>query len=235
MVVNSDSFQAASISGTGTVTAQNIYINGGYIGGSKFVGAVTSPSPAVADPVAPLPSLDPNSLTLQSSVPINLTGDATLLPGLYVGGVTFSGGTLILQPGVYFFQGGGLSITATTLTATGVLIYNAPGNSPFFGQPINILVTGTLAVSPTTTGPYQGISIWQDDNITSAVILTFNGTNASLTGTVYVPGASVRINGSQNLNGAQIISRRLRILSSGSLIVDPTAQRRNTRRIQLVE
>ena len=106
---------------------------------------------------------------------------------------------------------------------------------PYFSQPINIFVTGTLTVRPSNTGPYQGISIWQDDSISSAVYLTFNGTNASLTGTVYVPGASVRINGSQNLNGAQIISRRLRILSSGSLIIDSAAQRRNTRRIQLVE
>jgi Flp pilus assembly protein TadG len=236
VVVNSNNAQAAAISGSGTVTAQNIYITGGYAGGANFIGTVTSPSPPVADLLdQQLQYLDPNDFPVQSSVPLSLTGNATLSPGRYVGGVVFSGGTLTLQPGIYYFQGGGVSITAGTLSGNGVLLFNAPGTATYPTGSINIAVTGTLTVSPPSTGFLQGVSIWQDDSISSSVYLTFSGTNSALTGTVYVPKATAVINGTQNLNGAHIISQKLLISGSGSLSMDPSAKRRNIRQIQLVE
>jgi Flp pilus assembly protein TadG len=236
VVVNSNNPQAAAISGSGTVTAQNINITGGYVGGANFIGTVTSPSPPVPDFLnQQLQDLDPSDFPVQSSVPLNLTGNATLSPGLYVGGVVFSGGTLTLNPGIYYFQGGGVSITAGTLSGTGVLLYNGPGTVTYPAGSINIAVTGTLTLSPPSSGSLQGVSIWQDDSISSSVCLTFSGTNSALTGTIYFPKATLVINGTQNLNGAYIIGQKLLISGSGSLSLDPTAKRRNIRQIQLVE
>ncbi len=235
VVVNSNNAQAATISGSGTVTAQSIYINGGYVGAGNFIGTVISPSPPVDDPLAQLQPLDPSTLILQSSVPLILTANTTLYPGVYVGGVVFAGATLTLQPGVYYFQGGGLSITAGTLSGSGVLLFNGPGTATYPAGPINIAVTGTLTVSSLSKGSQQGVTLWQDASITSSVYLNFNGTNGTLTGSVYVPGATVIINGTQNLNGAQMIVRKLQISGSGSLSVDPSGDRRKTRQIQLVE
>lgn len=84
--------------------------------------------------LAYLPPPDPNSLPLQSNSTLNISGgNVTLNPGLYVGGISVTGGAKVtLNPGIYYLQNGGLSVSGNKdgrFTAQGVMIYETGGVS----------------------------------------------------------------------------------------------------------
>jgi Flp pilus assembly protein TadG len=145
----------------------------------------------------------------------NNGGDIT--PGLYSGcKVTSNGANLNMQPGVYYingdltFTGGDIScVDGPTMKCTGPAspspYTNATGSDP---AGILIFVTGTITLTgngrvylppysssctPKYTGTcYDGLSLWQTGSSTA----TINGTNNFGIGTVYVPNALLKANGS---------------------------------------
>src|SRR5439155_23844770 len=90
------------------------------------------------------------------------TADVTLHPGVYTGGSSVSGpANLTLKPGIYYMDGGGFSFSGQgSLTATGVMIYNAPGNGNSGG--ISVSGQGSMIISAPTSGIYQGVTFFQD-------------------------------------------------------------------------
>src|SRR5262249_19296745 len=143
VVVNSNNAQAAIAGGVGTLSAPEFDITGGYAttGGAQFQGDIHTGRRPTPDPLADLPVPDPTQMTSQSNKKIPYTqGSQTLSPGVYKGGISVSGsGSLTLQPGVYYMDGGGFSFSGQgNLTGHGVMIYNAPGN----GNSSGISVSG---------------------------------------------------------------------------------------------
>src|SRR5262249_16110574 len=154
-------------------------------GNGQFAGTIQSGFAASPDPLAYLPPPDPGSLPLQSSSTLKLNGSqpVTISPGLYNGGIQISGpGSVTLQPGIYYMQGGVFSCSGQgSLVGNGVMINNAPSNQ---SDGISLNGQGSLAITPMTTGIYQGISFFQDRTATAPVSVTGNG-NMNISGTFY--------------------------------------------------
>ena len=151
---------AGSSRAMAVVSASQILDAGGITtsGKASLSGTVVHQLPT-ADPLAGLAA---PSVPSQTFAAVNYTGKSnlTLSPGTYVGGIKLNGsGTVTLKPGIYYMQGGGFSVGGTgTVMGLGVLIYNAPGNP---GDAINLNGKGVVVLTPETSGPYQGITIFQ--------------------------------------------------------------------------
>ncbi|HLN33061.1 MAG TPA: pilus assembly protein TadG-related protein [Gemmataceae bacterium] len=108
--------------------------------------------PATPDPLAVLPApSQPRYATTpdgNQASGLNWSGDdsygakngqLTLTPGTYAGGISATSGAVVLQPGVYYLTGSGLSLSGDSSisvagpnspdTGSGVLIYYTPGSN----------------------------------------------------------------------------------------------------------
>jgi hypothetical protein len=240
IIVDSSSSKAVSLSGNATVTAAKTLITGGYSvtgGGAGFSGTVTTGATPTADPLATIAAPTIGSLTVQSSNQYTLTGGTTTLnPGVYTGGISLSGqASVVLNPGIYYLNGGGLSLSGgASISGSGVMFYNDPGSGN--GQ-IDLAGHGSVTISPPTSGIYQGISIFQNRTATTGVTISGSG-SVNMTGTFYVPMATINVtgNGSSNTVGSQYISSDLTIAGNGAVNlsgIDATSA--STRQLGLVE
>jgi hypothetical protein len=242
LVVNSSNGQAASASGNAVVSAADIDAAGTSANGhGAFVGPLDATEPPEADPLASL-SAPPVPTTVRSKNMLNITSDATLEPGLYIGGINISGHAhVVLAPGLYYLLGGGFNVSGhATVTDNnqGVLLYNAPSRSSdgisVSGQG-NLSLTGLSAAQLANlglTGPqfagYQGLAIFQDPGASAALTLSGQGT-INITGTVYAAAATVQVTGSASLNlvgsaakkfGSHLIVADLAVSGNGAVSVD---------------
>jgi hypothetical protein len=221
--VNSNNPEAMVANGNGNMTAPTYLVTGspGYStpGGGTFTGTIVPNSEPIPDPLANLPPPDPNTLILRRTNKLQHGGNSTdtLLPGVYRGGISSTGGTLILQPGIYYMDGGGFNIGGQAgLIANGVLIYNAPQSN---SDVINISGQGTVIMSPMTTGPYQGILLFQDRTATAPVsVQGAPATIMTISGTFYAASANLSVtgNGDQQTIGSQYISYTLNLGGNGT-------------------
>jgi hypothetical protein len=216
VIVNSNNPSAVLDSGGGTLIAQEFDITGGVQlgGGATFQ---TAPVPnqiftgvhPTPDPLAylPPPAIPPaGTMTITT----NVGGGNTyvLTPGSYTNLPQFSqSDVVILQQasansagGIFYINGGGFKSTGASIymdstTTGGVMIYNAPASSST-SEKIQITgnSSGTVNLSPLTSGPYAGLVLWQDR--TSAVGGLVEGAgNFTINGTFYFAGALLTING----------------------------------------
>jgi hypothetical protein len=200
IVVESDNPNAWVNSTLLTVAASNYEIVGGYTSSGLILGGnIHTGVPPSADPLAGIPAPTLGSYTIQSRNTLNIGWGwpAFLSPGVYRGGINVgAGGLAILQPGVYVLDGGGLTVgNGGILVGLGVMFYNTGGattGGPPPG-PIDIDAVGVVALSPPTSGTYQGITFFQDRSVTTG--LSFQGVNLAIGGTVYAAAAAVTVSG----------------------------------------
>jgi hypothetical protein len=242
--VNSSDASAMIANGNGTLSATEFDVYGipGYTtpGGGSFTGTIVPGSPQIADPLAGMAQPVASDYALQSKKKLSISGksNVTLDPGLYIGGIQITGGTVTLNPGVYYMEGGGFSVSGQgNVYGDGVMLYNDPGST---SDTISLAGSGnTISLSPMLSGPYKGITLFQ--NRTSTAPVTVSGSNSSnltLTGTFYAAAATLNIsgNGSQQTIGSQYISYDLVTGGNGSFSVNWSAQLApGTREILLVE
>ena len=80
-------------------------------------------------------------------------------------------------------------------TTGGVMIYNVPaGTSSSEKIQITGNTSGTVNLSPLTSGPYAGITLWQDRTSPVDALVEGNG-SFTINGTFYFAGADLNING----------------------------------------
>jgi hypothetical protein len=123
-------------------------------------------------------------------------GDHVMLPGYYPSTCSFtrSGDNVIFRPGFYYFADGfdfrGGTITCRnedgSLCTDGVTLYNAGGSITLNGN-------GQTHLPPPSSGPYEGITIFQARSNTNEVKI--NGTADFTMGTIYAPAAHLKFNG----------------------------------------
>jgi len=205
VIVDSSDYAAGGTVGNSSFIAPNFYFSGtpGYTG--TFTGNIVSGAAPTPDPLAYLPEPDPAALTLEYSKNNGLhdsgNGNKTdvLNPGVFIGGIQVTGGAnLFMNPGIYYMEGGGFTFSGTgSLTANGVMIYNDPLVST---DSIKITGSGSISITPPTTGIYAGISIFQDRTSTVGLTISGNG-NMNITGTLYAAAANEYI-------GEQRVKRR---------------------------
>jgi hypothetical protein len=124
-----------------------------------------------------------------------------------------------MAPGIYYMDGGGFEFTGQgNLNATGVMIFNAPRSN---SDKISISGTGSIVLSPPTTGIYQGLSLFQERSSTNTVEITGNGTS-SMTGAFYCAQGELSVggNGTQDVLGSQYISNTLKTNGNGNFTID---------------
>lgn len=182
-----------------TLNVKRICIKGANITKN---GGVTPPADTncatISDPFAgKLPTVTAGTCINQSP----LSGNVTLNPGTYCGGVNFNGsGTLTLNPGLYILKSGSMILNSGwTVNGTGVTFYFADQNSyiQFNGN-----VTANL--SAPTTGTYANILMFEPTGL-SNTNLPINGTSgSSFTGLMYLPSRDVTINSVSNVSSNSV-------------------------------
>ncbi len=217
IAVNSTDSKAATITAGGSVYASEVDIVGGY-GYSSTGRIVTAPVSnniktgvsATADPLSSLPVPNPATLTPQTYTG---SGQTTLQPGYYSSGINLSApsGTITLQSGIYYINGGFGDSSGATIVGNGVMIYNA-------SQSFSITGSGNVTLSPMTSGPYAGITIFHNPTSTSDVSITGNG-SLNITGTIYAAGSKLTVTGNGSTIGSRSISKTLSVTGNGSLIM----------------
>ena len=186
----------ATNGGAASLTMQNgapIRIVGGYSPSALTISPapVTGVDP-IADPLADLPPVDTSGMTVRQTSRLVLSNQTAVLePGIYRGGVELRNSSIaLLRPGIFVFEGGGLSVGAQAsvlsvaasvstpgtwgtdcpVNACGVLLYNT-GGSTAMGQ-LSVAAGSTIklrAYDPDALGgagipDFENILVWQNAN-----------------------------------------------------------------------
>jgi hypothetical protein len=217
-----------------TTNGKNAFIKstGGVIqyGPTASASGNIFPAPTIeptltADPLASLALPNPSGMTVQSSSAKTITSSVTLQPGVYQGGLNITGGTVTLSPGIYYIEGGGLSLSgnsSTTLTdnGQGVLIFNGESNggtsNPSSVGAFSVTGQANVSITPMSSGTWQGISFFQDRNATAAFNIMGNG-NTNIGGLVYAPNATATLAGNGVIGGStSFITNQLVVTGNGN-------------------
>jgi hypothetical protein len=243
IIVDSNSPTGLVVTGGGSLTSPEFDLSGtpgwNTSGGGTINGPILSGQQPTPDPLAYLPEPDPSTMTVQSTKQVKLQnqGSLSLLPGVYTGGISVTGGNLTLAPGIYYIDGGGFGFSGTgNLTAAGVMIVNAPTKNSTTDA-ITITGSGVINLSPMTTGIYQGISLWQTRTSTNTLTISGGGAGSSLSGTFYAQHGTLKVAGGNGVGvGSQYISYDLVITGNSAMGVNYNpASVAPVRIIQLVE
>ena len=233
--VNSDCpTDAFWANGNVTVDTEINSVVGGWTGvGTISINPPPSSAAPITDPLAGLPV--PVPPTNVQPCPEPWSGTITLQPGRYdctldpsgndgiifapgnyyiTGGVVANGGgNITFNAGEYTLGGVGIKVTgAGRITANQALIYVEAGEVDLTGNGV------TRLIAP-TSGPYAGISIFQNRTLDSQV--NINGTALTAgSGAVYAKAAKVSIVGTSDSNNMQFVSDTFQMSGSASLVLD---------------
>ena len=221
IVVNSNSETALVVSGD--VEASSHEITGNYDSSNgNLIGPVRTGVPPLPDPLRHLPEPDPAVHPIRATSATRITGNTSVVfqPGVYVGGLeVVANGSAELLPGIYIMQGGGFEMSGNgDVIAEGVMIYLMSGSD---SGGIKITGNGSASLSPPASGPYRGISLFQQRSYTEDIHLSGNG-DMRVTGMVYAPAAEVNLsgNGSGDVYGGAIIANSVAVSGNGNVTVD---------------
>jgi Flp pilus assembly protein TadG len=251
IIVNSTGTPAATINGSGTISAPQIGVAGTAT--SKNSGTydptpVTGVTP-VPDPLGDLPAPTPSTATIPAgsfsctsacgtlpsgtygSVSLGGGGSLILPPGNYSSISVIGSSTLTLETGNYFITGsfsvggtGGASVDESG----GVMLYFTCGSGNQIvacasggqaGGSLSLAGTGSLTLSPQTTGPYANLTVFYDRNNNAPINLS--GTpGLSFTGTVYAKDSALSLNGTGTTLSSMFIVNSATISGNGTIGVN---------------
>lgn len=263
VMVNTSHPNSMQHSGNATLSAQewNFASDPGYVpsGSGTLTGTINKNAPPLPDPLRDLQAPTDNYqlpdgtvLPIISRNKFSVSDDTPTImePGVYMKGIQFSGsGAITMKPGIYYIDGGGFQISGqSTLTANGVMIFNTGsgnghGNSPSATPSDAIQISGNGAIdwTPPTTGPYAGISIFQERSIYLPLNLSGNG-QTKIAGTVYAANGMIQVSGSSEVGqttrvGTQFISRTMQVSGDSSITLgfDAGTPSPPTKTLRLVE
>lgn len=181
--------------GPGTVEVAGLCAVGSFDG--DFDPEPKTNCPPLADPFAALPlppvsgPCDFNDLRID-------TAPVALKPGRYCGGIDLrKGADVVMEPGVYIFDGGPLELTAhSRLSGDGVVL-------AFLGKDatLNVHAHGNIDVKAPTEGRYEGMVMIGDRVAAKGARSFLHGEgDVRIVGTVYLPSQEVLITGSGEIN-----------------------------------
>jgi Flp pilus assembly protein TadG len=222
--VDSSSDSAACSDGAGaTLDAPELNVVGGAdpkLEGN-YEGDLNEGAPYIPDPLAWLP--EPAVPTVNRGT-ISKNSNLTIQPGYYPTGITRTGGTLTIEPGLYYLDGDGFNIS-------GGSIINAQGTTFFVHRgPVDIAGTGSIVIRPPDPTihsfpeavTYEGISFFHGrDNTAKKSESRIIGTSLlDLEGTLYFPSTLLEVGGTGDGFGNQLIADRLWIHGTGEITLE---------------
>jgi hypothetical protein len=176
---------------------------------------------------------------VRANAQTSISTTTDLYPGVYIGGISISGGTVTLHanadgtPGIYYLQGGGFTVSGQAVVKTaagetgGVMLYNAWSGS---SDAINVSGQASITLVPPSSGTYRGISVFQKRGTATALgptITISGGGTLNIGGTFYAAYSPIALagnGGSNNVAGGQYIADTLSILGNGSVNVSANGQ-----------
>jgi Flp pilus assembly protein TadG len=198
---NWDAVEARDTSYIHSVNGVNCFV------GDIHYGDVTPPKQPsctlLADPYASL-TVPQNTCDYTN---YSVTTNITLSPGTYCGGIKISSGVAVtLNPGVYYIQNGDFQVLgSSSLTGNGVTLLISGKSSN-----INIDTTGSITLSPTTSGQWAGfLFYWDQPSAKQGQNNIFSGATMNLSGILYFVGQKLQLKKNANVT-----------LNSGSVLAD---------------
>jgi Flp pilus assembly protein TadG len=225
--VDSNNTSAAEVDGSSSAANVNVNVVGGSTG-SFNPAAKTGASP-VSDPYAlvPLPSTSGLTTYSKSSYSPDDNGNITLNPGYYPNGLyCTSGGNVTLNPGMYYIDHGNFWINTTgTVNGNGVTIYHNGSDSTAqlmssYGLNVGICLCPTnnnYTFTPPTSGPYAGMSFFQNPSYTGEAFYDFWGTAQLNVGIQYFPNSTLRCWSATNggtINCNELVTKDFKLAGS---------------------
>ncbi|AZO08734.1 pilus assembly protein [Mesorhizobium sp. M3A.F.Ca.ET.080.04.2.1] len=192
IAANSDASDAVNRGGSAVVSAACVSTVGETEGMTPPSATLTCGTPlenqyASFDPLA---DVVPPALGTCKSMPNGKM--VTLSPGTYCDKSWT--GKITLNPGVYILRGVSVKPGGNgTLTGAGVTLFLMEGSQ------IYINANEQVNLSPMTTGPYAGITIYQPHGNTSALTLN-GGAGSVISGFIYAPDATITYAGNSDMN-----------------------------------
>jgi hypothetical protein len=222
MAINSAASPALSVSGGSTLNATGVSIVG-----SDSISGGGSINPSSGVKTAQPPVANPYSGTAAPSFGAcnytNLTvlgyQNPTLSPGVYCGGISMgSGGTVAMNPGVYYINGGSFSVGGgIAVTGTGVTIVLTGSGSNY--ATVSIANGTSVTLSAPTTGPTKGLVFYGDPAAPTTNVNTIaGGASLSLTGAMYFPTETVSYSNGSSTNATctQLVAWRMSFTGGAS-------------------
>jgi Flp pilus assembly protein TadG len=224
LYINSDASDALDQVGNAVINAEAAYVTGGSSGTghtqlNTTKGTFTGTAP-INDPYAnlPAPYTSPgNSCTHASpatmsggTVTVDGNGRTIYSPSSPGGMMVFCGGgfnpstnSVILNPGLYVFDGGNFGCNGCTITGNNVTLYLTGSGASY--ATMNFAGNGQLAINAPTdayvtsnpgTRALEGIAIFGDRNAPTTTSSSFSGNaTATINGVIYLPTENVTFNG----------------------------------------
>ncbi|WP_162561135.1 TadE/TadG family type IV pilus assembly protein [Methylobacterium terrae] len=205
-----------TVSGGATVWAGEARAAGSASGAIR-PDAVTD-APPVTDPFTGMAIAGP---LLCDSLSLSLgSGTFYLNPGVHCGTISLLGNaTLVLAPGDHYFVGPGLSVGGqSTITGSDVVV--------ILRGLLSAQITGNavLQLEGRKSGPYAGFVLITDRSYFGDVEISTSNARRLL-GTVYLPNASLTVNGNNNRVADQspwtvVVARTIRTMGSANLFIN---------------
>ncbi|HYL32951.1 MAG TPA: TadE/TadG family type IV pilus assembly protein [Stellaceae bacterium] len=215
VAVNSSSSDGLDLKGNASLSVQSATLVGNAYSASgnallTVTNGVKYNQPTVADPYAAytIPAFSGCKSTNYAT-----SSTVTLQPGVYCGGIATTAQAIVtLSPGVYFLDGGGLSMTGGSIIAgTGVtIILTSSGAARSIGS-FDVAGTTGLQITAPTTGPTAGIALWVDRRAPLDSGNTLTGSiGIEVTGAIYAPSQSIDFGGGEFATGCtQLIADKI--------------------------
>ena len=193
---------------SGQLRAQRTRVVGGAcMSPSNLTGDLITGSYYVPDPLASLATPSTSGMTNYNR--INTGGNFN--PGYYPNGISLTGGTVNLAPGLYVI-GTEIDLRGNcSLIGSGVCLYLASGSFSTNG-------TASVDLTPPTSGVYSGVAYFQArTNATSSAIN--GGGTFQVRGTLYVPNATFALGGNASRTVGRFVVWRLDLSGNVGYVV----------------
>lgn len=223
IVDDSSSSSAVSLGGGGVVSTTFVGVVGGISGASNITASYGTMTGYhyTSDPYA---SVNYPAYSGCDKHNYQTSKSDTISPGVYCGGMKLTAGANVtLNPGIYYLDGGSLSLQGqTTLRGTGVtLVFTSSSGSGY--ATASVSGGATMQITAPTTGPTAGIVMFGDRNepVGTAYSLT-GGDNQNVGGAIYFAKGAIQWAG--NANGdqkcTQIVADTVQLVGNTTLQVD---------------
>ena len=195
--VNSTDRQALSVPGKSKVSARSICVSGGYDGGSaNFNDLPITDCPQMADPLTARTIANPANCDFKDKYVV--AGKASLVPGVYCGGLLVSAGANVtMAPGTYVFADGDFDIGGLSkVEGAGVSLYFARDSRLFVRN------ASEISLSASRDGILAGVLVSSSPANDPSLLFEIQSRNAKdFTGLVYLPNNTLKVGDDADGNG----------------------------------
>jgi hypothetical protein len=195
--VNSTDRQALSVPGKSKVNARIICVSGGYEGGSSnFSDPPVTDCPQMPDPLTARTIANPVNCDFRDKYVV--AGKASLVPGVYCGGLLVSAGANVtMAPGTYIFADGDFDIG-------GLSRVEGAGVSLHFARDSRLFVRNAseISLSASREGILAGVLVSSSPANDPSLLFEIQSRNAKdFTGLVYLPNNTLKVGDDADDNG----------------------------------